>query len=120
MLFTTINFSGSGTKPTAVNASGQGFVNYVGHGSPGVWRDNLLTAADALALTNIGRYPLFVAMTGLNGQFQHPELNPLASALMNAREGGAIAVWASSGFTQPSVQATMNRQFYALAFPAPV
>jgi hypothetical protein len=97
-------------------ASGQKIVNYVGHGSPSVWRDNLLTAADALALTNTGRYPVFISMTCLNGEFQHPELNPLASALMNSREGGAIAVWASSGFTEPAGQAVMNQQFYTLLF----
>jgi hypothetical protein len=97
-------------------ANGQKVVNYVGHGSPSIWRDNLLTAADALALTNIGRYPLFVAMTCLNGEFQRPELNTLAAALMNASQGGAIAVWASSGFTVPNKQATMNQQFYKLLF----
>ncbi|MEK6405889.1 MAG: C25 family cysteine peptidase [Acidobacteriota bacterium] len=97
-------------------ASGQKVVNYVGHGSPSVWRDNLLTAADALALTNTGRYPLFVAMTCLNGEFQRPELNTLAAALLNAPRGGAIAVWASSGFTGPNGQATMNQQFYKLLF----
>jgi hypothetical protein len=97
-------------------ASGQKIVNYVGHGSPSIWRDNLLTAADALALTNTGRYPVFISMTCLNGEFQHPELNPLAAALMNSREGGAIAVWASSGFTIPAEQAVMNQQFYTLLF----
>ncbi|MEK6285203.1 MAG: C25 family cysteine peptidase [Acidobacteriota bacterium] len=97
-------------------ASGQKIVNYVGHGSPSVWRGNLLTAADALALTNTGRYPLFVAMTCLNGEFQRPELNTLAAALLNAPRGGAIAVWASSGFTEPNGQAAMNQQFYKLLF----
>jgi hypothetical protein len=99
-------------------ARGQKIVNYVGHGTPSVWRDNLLTAADALALTNSGRYPVFISMTCLNGEFHHPELNPLASALMNSREGGAIAVWASSGFTAPTGQAVMNQQFYTLLFPS--
>jgi hypothetical protein len=97
-------------------ASGQKIVNYVGHGSPGSWRNNLLSSADAMALQNAGRYPLFVAMTCLNGQFQHPQLNPLAVALMNAPQGGAIAVWASSGFTLPSRQAIMNQQLYTLLF----
>jgi hypothetical protein len=35
---------------------------------------------------------------------------------MNSREGGAIAVWASSGFTIPAEQAVMNQQFYTLLF----
>ncbi|HXI91335.1 MAG TPA: C25 family cysteine peptidase [Blastocatellia bacterium] len=97
-------------------AAGQKIVNYVGHGSPSIWRDSLLTAADALSLTNTGRYPLFIAMTCLNGEFQQPQLNPLATALMNSREGGAIAVWASSGMTAPSAQSLMNQQFYTTLF----
>ncbi len=97
-------------------ASGQKIVNYVGHGSPGAWRGSLLTTADALALTNAGRYPLFVLMTCLNGEFQHPELNTLATGLMNAQQGGAIAVWASSGLTEPPPQAIMNQRFYNLLF----
>lgn len=99
-------------------ASGQKIVNYTGHGSPSIWRDNLLTPSDALALQNAGKYPLFVAMTCLNGEFQQPQLNPLAVALMNAAQGGAVAVWASSGFTEPSGQSVMNQQFYTLLFPA--
>jgi len=97
-------------------ASGQKVVNYVGHGSPSGWRDSLLTTADTLALTNAGRYPLFVLMTCLNGEFQHPELNTLATGLMNAQQGGAIAVWASSGLTEPPPQAIMNQRFYNLLF----
>ena len=98
--------------------NGQKIVNYIGHGSPTIWRDNLLNSADALSLTNSGRYPLFIAMTCLNGEFQHPQLNPLATALMNSREGGAIAVWASSGFNTPVEQAVMNQRFYTLLFQA--
>ena len=97
-------------------ASGQKVVNYVGHGSPGGWRASLLTTADALALTNAGRYPLFVLMTCLNGEFHHPELNTLATGLMNAQQGGAIAVWASSGLTEPPPQAIMNQRFYDFLF----
>ena len=97
-------------------ASGQKVVNYVGHGSPSGWRSSLLTAVDALALTNTGRYPLFVLMTCMNGEFQHPQLNPLATALMNAPQGGAIAVWASSGLTEPPGQAIMNQRFYTELF----
>jgi hypothetical protein len=55
---------------------------------------------------------LFVLLTCLNGEFQHPQLNPLATGLMNAQQGGAIAVWASSGLTEFPSQALMNRGFY--------
>jgi Peptidase family C25 len=97
-------------------ATGQKVVNYVGHGSPGGWKASLLTTADALSLNNAGRYPMFVLMTCLNGQFHHPQLNTLATGLMNARQGGAIAVWASSGLTEAPSQATMNQRFYRELF----
>jgi len=97
-------------------ARGQKIVNYVGHGSPSGWRGSLLTTVDALALTNAGRYPLFVLMTCLNGELQQPQLNTLATGLINAPQGGAIAVWASSGLTAPPPQAMMNQRFFNLLF----
>lgn len=97
-------------------ASGQKIVNYVGHGSPGGWKDGLLTTADALSLTNTGRYPLFVLMTCLNGQFHHPQLTPLATGLMNATQAGAIAVWASSGLTSPTSQSGANQRLFSELF----
>lgn len=96
-------------------ASGQKVVNYLGHGSPSGWRGSLLTTDDALALTNTS-YPMFVLMTCLNGEFHHPQLNPLATGLMTARQGGAIAVWASSGLTGPPSQAILNQRFYSELF----
>ncbi|HJQ25360.1 MAG TPA: C25 family cysteine peptidase [Blastocatellia bacterium] len=95
---------------------GQRVVNYIGHGSVDLWRDNLLTAADARGLTNGDRLPLFVAMTCLNGYFQDTATESLAESLLKAERGGAIAVWASSGITQPSGQAVMNQQLYKLLF----
>jgi hypothetical protein len=52
----------------------------------------------------------------LNGEFQHPQLNTLATGLMIAPQGGAIAVWASSGLTGPPSQAIMNQRLFNLLF----
>ncbi|HKQ08912.1 MAG TPA: C25 family cysteine peptidase [Blastocatellia bacterium] len=95
---------------------GQRVVNYQGHGSVDLWRDSLFTAADARGLTNGGRLPLFVAMTCLNGYFQDTATDSLAESLLKAERGGAIAVWASSGITQPAGQSQMNQQLYRLLF----
>ena len=46
-------------------------------------------------------------MTCLNGYFQDPALESLAEGLMKA-PGGAVAVWASSGFTDPGSQEVMD------------
>ncbi len=95
---------------------GQRVVNYFGHGSVELWRDNLLTSAEARGLTNGNRLPLFVVMTCLNGYFQDTSLDSLAESLMKAERGGAIAVWASSGMTLPSGQLPLNQQLYKLIF----
>jgi parallel beta-helix repeat protein len=93
----------------------QRIVNYVGHGSVSQWRGNLLTGEDAVRLANSHR-PVFVMMTCLNGYFQDAGTESLGEALLNAQNGGAIAVWASSAMTLPGYQATMNQAFYRALF----
>ena len=91
-------------------------VNYVGHGSVGVWRGDVLTLADAEALTNGTGFPFFVNMTCLNGFFQAPYTDSLAEALIKRPQGGAVAVWTSSGLTVPNEQALMNMELMRLLF----
>ena len=92
---------------------GQKIVNYVGHGSIDQWRGRFLTSASAGNLTNSRHLPLFVMMTCLNGYFQDASLESLAESLMKS-DGGAVAVWASSGMTAPTEQAVLNRQILRL------
>ena len=93
----------------------QFLVNYAGHGSVNQWRGNLLTNDDAVALRN-EHLTMFVMMTCLNGYFQDPALDSLGESLMKAEQGGAIAVWASSGMTMPADQALLNQELYRLLF----
>jgi hypothetical protein len=104
----------------AAISRGQKIVNYTGHGSSDLWRDGLLTTADARSLTNIDRLPLFVAMTCMNGFFHDTHIESLAEGLMKAEQGGAVAVWASSAMTLPNEQAAMNRELYGNLFGAAV
>jgi hypothetical protein len=90
-------------------------VNFIGHGSLEIWRGSILTSDDAKNLTNTG-LPFFVSMTCLNGFFQDPYAEPLAEALLKAPQGGAVAVWTSSGLTEPDQQAVMNRELIRLLF----
>jgi hypothetical protein len=92
-------------------------VNYIGHGSVGIWRGDLLTLGDAEGLTNSAGLPFFVNMTCLNGYFQTPATDSLAEALLKRPEGGALAVWTSSGLTMPNEQALMNMELMRLLFP---
>jgi CSLREA domain-containing protein len=103
-----------------VDALNQGpmIVNYYGHGSVRVWTGEGLLSADlADNLTNANRLSVFVMMTCLNGYVSDAgSIESLAEAALKAPNGGAVAVWASSGFTTPHPQFEMNTEFYRLLF----
>lgn len=95
---------------------GARFINFYGHGSSRLWTDaQILSADDAPALLNYERLAMFDAMTCLNGLFQNPTIESLGEALMKA-SGGAVAVWASSGMTDPAAQQVMNQQAVQMLF----
>jgi hypothetical protein len=91
-------------------------VNYLGHGSVEIWRGSVFTADDAERLTNGNRLPFFVNMTCLNGFFHDVFGDTLAESLLKAVQGGAVAVWASSGLTMPDHQTGLNKELYRLLF----
>ncbi|HEY0461020.1 MAG TPA: C25 family cysteine peptidase [Pyrinomonadaceae bacterium] len=92
---------------------GRWLINYSGHGSAGNWASNWLTNPDALGLTNAPNYSVFVMLTCLNGYFIRTDFDCLGEALLKAQNGGAPAVWASSGKTTPDIQDAMAMRFYA-------
>ncbi len=89
--------------------AGQSLVNYVGHGSSELWAGGLFDSSDVPDLGNGARAPLVLSMTCLNGFFQDVYTNPLGKALLNAANGGAVAVWASSGLTDATPQSNLNQ-----------
>src|SRR5262249_50606726 len=97
---------------------GQRIVNYAGHGTVDLWRDSLLTDEDAVALANGQDLPMFVMMTCLSGAFDDPGLDSISESLLKAQNGGAVAVWASSGVNEPGGQVALNRNLYQLLFAA--
>jgi hypothetical protein len=100
--------------------SGPLVVNWMGHGSVDVWTgEGLLRGSDAPSLQNGTRLPLFVMMTCLNGYYEAAELDSLAESVLKAEGGGAYAVWASSGMTEPNAQAAANRELYRILFGEP-
>ncbi|HJQ38415.1 MAG TPA: C25 family cysteine peptidase, partial [Thermoanaerobaculia bacterium] len=102
---------------SAMNA-GALFVDYVGHGSISLWDHNTMTATDAGLLTNGNKLPFVAGMTCLNNYF-HDLFSPsLGEALMNAPNGGAIAVWSSSSLTEPGPQVIMNQELLRHIFGA--
>jgi uncharacterized repeat protein (TIGR01451 family) len=93
----------------AIN-SGTLLVNYTGHGAEQQWSfSDLLDNTSAAALSNGGRLPVFLLMDCLNGFFHDVYAESLSTALLLAPNGGAVAVWASSGFTTAPPQAAMDQ-----------
>ncbi len=87
-------------------------VNYTGHGSEEQWSfSDIFDDSTAASLTNGNRLPMFLLMDCLNGFFHDVYATSLSNALMLAPNGGAVAVWASSGFTEAPPQATMDQAF---------
>jgi hypothetical protein len=102
-----------------INSLDQGpmIVNYFGHGSVTVWTGaGLLDSDSALGLTNNSKPTLFVMMTCLNGYAHDAYIDSLGESLLKSETGGAMAVWASSGFTEPGPQFTMSQMFYQQLF----
>jgi hypothetical protein len=91
----------------ALNA-GAGMVTYVGHSNQWQWAvtdPNLVPSSlfglfDSDRLTNGGRLPIVLAMTCLSSAFQTPAVSgtTIDERLLLAPNGGAIAVWGSTGF----------------------
>ena len=100
--------------------SGQLLVNYLGHGSVEVWGNgDLLADADAATMTNGNRLPVFLIMDCLNGFFHDVYTTSLAESLMMARNGGAVAVWSSSGLNDAQPQSALDKEVVRQMFSSP-
>jgi uncharacterized repeat protein (TIGR01451 family) len=87
-------------------------VDYNGHGAEQQWSfANLFNTNDAAALSNEGRLPVYLLMDCLNGFFHDVYATSLAESLLLSPGGGAVAAWASSGFTDQRPQVSMNQAF---------
>jgi hypothetical protein len=91
---------------------GRYLVNYSGHGAAGSWSQEWLNLASAGGLTNAPNYTLFNMLTCANGYFLRTDFDSLAEGLLKAPNGGAVAVWASTGKTTPDVQEVLATRFY--------
>ena len=111
-----------GMDPNAVSqqilaalSSGPLLVNYSGHGSVEQWSfADFLDNSSAANLTNGDQLSVYLLMDCLNGFFHDVYSTSLAETLLLAPNGGAVAVWASSGFTNQAPQASMNQALLQL------
>jgi len=95
---------------------GPRLVNFVGHGGNGTWTGaQLLTIYDAPDLTNSNHLSVFVMMTCMNGYFQNAYIDSLGESLLR-NQGGAVAVWASTGMTDSGGQSQIDQELYRQMF----
>ena len=115
-----IDFAHSASPHADVAAAlnqGQLLVDYAGHGAVELWGlDGVYTSSDAATLANGTRLPFVVAMNCLNGYFADAWSYSMAEALLEAPNGGAVAVWASSALTEPDGQQVMNTELFRQLF----
>ena len=119
----TLNVSDpSADHPTLLGQLNAGnlIVNYIGHGSEDDWSNPaFFNTDDATALTNGAMAPFIVTMDCLNGLFHDVYETSLAQSLMLAPNGGAMAVWASSGLTDSAPQFGMDEALMQYLFANP-
>lgn len=111
----TINRASPTAKTDLINAmnTGKYIVNYSGHGSTGAWVNSTFFAStDVPSLTNANNLSMYTMLTCLNGYFIRPVDDSLSEVLLKATNGGAVAVWSSSGSTTPDVQEVMAKRFF--------
>ena len=95
--------------------NGQSVVTYLGHGSSIAWsNDYFFSTDDAANLTN-DQLSFYLLMTCLNGYTADIYTDSLAEVLMKS-DGGAYAVWVSSGATNNGGQTEISRTATSLIF----
>ncbi len=77
---------------------GAALIFYAGHGAYHFWSDrNILHTSDVPLMTNGYRLPVVVEMTCYTGSYHNRTLDALDETLLRAPNGGAVAVWGSTG-----------------------
>jgi len=101
---------------TDINA-GRAYMNFIGHGGPKqIGNHNLLSTDDLSQLHNGMLLPVITAMTCAAGNFGYPGLDGFNESLALKADGGAVAVWAPSGFTFNSESEKLCKGFYSAVF----
>jgi Peptidase family C25 len=96
---------------------GAAFFNYIGHASPyQLSGQGVLTTDDMSLLPNTAGLPIMTAMTCSAGEFAIPGYSTLGSLLVLKGNGGAAAVWSSTGLSDDSEAKILNREFYKAIF----
>lgn len=114
MPVTNVNRADTNAAATLISEmnTGKYLVNYTGHGAAGLWAaNNFFTVANVPQLTNSSSPSFYVSLTCLNAFFTD-YTDSLAETLTKAQNGGAVAMWASTGLTTPDVQEVLGARFF--------
>ncbi len=99
-----------------INA-GRAYVNFIGHGTMfQIGNNNLFSTSDLSKLTNSLQLPVLTAMTCVAGDFGYPGYDGLNEGLVLKSNGGAIAMWAPSGFAHNDRSVELCKGFYSAVF----
>ena len=108
-----------------INAINEGrlLVNYIGHSNRPNWaQERLLSVDDIPGLEkNVGRLPMMVPMTCLEGAYHYPssdikDYSSLAESLLRAVDKGAIASFSPTGFGVATGHDFLNKGLYEAIF----
>ncbi|MGO9830449.1 MAG: C25 family cysteine peptidase [Myxococcaceae bacterium] len=100
------------TSLIAALVSGPAVVSYLGHGAEDTWSGSILSGEDVTALSSGAGASVFFAGGCLNGYFVDEGNEFLAGDLLSVPSGGAWAMVASSGATNPGEQETLALNFW--------
>ena len=96
---------------------GPSVVTYLGHGSTSVWSGLSLFTADDMQTLNNNDLSVYLMMTCLNGFTHGATIGSMTESALSAN-GGAVAVWASSGTTLANDQSAVGATATAMLFEA--
>ena len=86
--------------------AGSLLVHFLGHGGAFIWRvgppADLFTLDDVSHLTNVGRYPVVLAMTCFSAPFDNPTEDSIGERFLREQDKGAVAVFAASWTNSPN------------------
>jgi len=89
-----------GTSSDLINTINEGaiYINFMGHGSTGIWSDyGLFVGSSVEALSN-RRYPVFSSLSCFGADFSNPQDSGIGEKLVNSANKGAIGFMGFIGY----------------------
>jgi uncharacterized repeat protein (TIGR01451 family) len=97
--------------------SGALLVNYIGHAAlDRLAGEGMLTNSDVAALNNGDKLPIVIGMTCSAARHEIPGMDAIGEQLATRAGGGAIAVWAPTGWSLNHLAETLNTAFFTAVF----